>query len=313
MFQSGTAQEAARSVGILARQRPAVVERELRRRITDFGRAQQDAVVMQLAASGAQQRGALLMDALNILDPLVAPEALDEIGLAGEQISPTLLLEMAEGAGLASGHEYLRIKAIEALGRLREASAAAVLEGIVSARGLTKLTRPRELRLVAAQALALIDPERVNAILSETGFSGEELGAGALPSQNSDWVRQRRYPRVQPTKALPMVAITPKGRHNVGISRISLGGGLLDADRRLPRTGDAVLEWQSGFSRLRTHVVLRELPTREMAFEVVDIDFEGRGRLRKVVVDYLPEGSSAAIAPAFLTGKVRSAQRTSAM
>lgn len=312
MFQSGTAQEVARSVGILARKRPEAVEHDLRRRITGFSRQQQDSVIAQVAASGAPQRGALMMDVLNILDPLVAPEALDEIGLAGEQVSPTLLLEMARGEGLASGHEYLRLKSIEALGRLRESSAADVLDAIVSARGLSKLTRPRELRLVAAQALAVIDPERIATILKETGFSGEELGVGALPSQNSDWVRQRRYPRVQPTKALSMVAITAKGRHNVAIPRLSLGGGLLDADRRMPRAGDAVLEWQSGFSRLRTHVVLRELASREMAYEVVDIDFEGRGRLRKMLIDYLPEGSSASMAPAFLTGNVRKADRTSA-
>ncbi len=314
MLVSGSAAEAARSVGILSRTRPDAVDRELRRRIAGFARVQQDIIIRQLAAGGGPNRGALLMDVLNVLDPLVAPEALDEIGLCGEQVSPTLLLEMAAGEGLANGHEYLRVKAIEALGRLREASATEVLESLASAKGLSKLTRPRELRLVAAQALALIDPERVESLLDETGFAAQELRVGALPASHSDWVRQRRYPRIQPTKNLSMLAITPKGRYSVGVTRLSLGGGLLNPDRRLPRTGDAVLEWQSGFSRMRSHVVLRELTSREMAFEVVDIDLDGRGRLRKMLIDYLPSGgSNAAISPAFLTGSVNSADRTSAI
>jgi len=75
-----------------------------------------------------------------------------------------------------------------------------------------------------------------------------------------------------------------------------------------------VLEWQAGFSRLRGHVVLRELPNREMAFEVVNMDLDGRGRLRKMIVDYWPEsGSNAAMASALLTGNVANAHRTIAM
>ena len=311
MLRSGAPHEVARSVVLLSRTRPQVVEEDLRRRLKAFSRPQQDAVITQLSASGAPERGALLLDVLNVLDPLVAPEALDEIGLSGCALSPALLLEMAAGNGLASGHEYLRVKAIEALGRLREASATRLLEDLVSARGLLKLTRPRELRLVAAQALASIDPERTVSILAETGFAPQELQVGALPSGDTDWVRQRRYPRIEPARNMSVLAITQKGRYSIGVSRISLGGGLLAGDRRLPRTGDAVLEWQSGFTRLRGHVVLRELANREMAFEVVNMDLDGRGRLRKMIVDYWP-ASSAAMSSALLTGNASNAQRTNA-
>jgi hypothetical protein len=313
MFRSGAALEVARSVGLLSRTRPQVVEEDLRRRLKGFSRQQQDAVVTQLAAAGAPERGALLLDALNVLDPLVAPEALDEIGLTEEKVSSTLLLEMAAGRGLASGHEYLGLKAIEALGRLREAAAVPLLEELVSARGFLKFARPRELRLVAAQALCLIDPGRVKSILAETGFTLQELQVGALPASHSEWVRQRRYPRIQPSKNMSVLAITQKGKYSVGVARISLGGGLLARDRRIPRSGDAVLEWQSGFTRLRGHVALRELPSHDVAFEVVNIDFDGRSRLRKMIVDYWPElGSSAAISSPVLTGSMPNAQRTSA-
>ena len=315
MLRSGPPIEVARCVGVLSRTRPKVVEEDLRARLKTFSRVQQDMVVTQLSAAGAPERAAILLDVLNVLDPLVAPGALDEIGLAGGTVSPSLLLEMAAGNGMGAGreHEYLRVKAIEALGRLREPSAAPLLEDLIPARGLAKLTRPRELRLVAAQALVLIEPDRLATIMEQTGFSLEELQVGALPPAPSEWVRQRRYPRMQPAKDLSVLAITPKGRYSVAVSRISLGGGLLVNDRRLPRSGDAVLEWQSGFSRLRGHVMLRELPTHELAFELVNIDLEGRGRLRKIIVDHCPElASNSAISAPLLTGSSSSAQRTSA-
>ncbi|MGZ4838688.1 MAG: hypothetical protein ACXVZR_09075, partial [Terriglobales bacterium] len=65
---------------------------------------------------------------------------------------------------------------------------------------------------------------------------------------------------------------------------------LISAEHRLPRGGEAVLEWQVGLSRLRTHVLLRHLPTREIAFEVLDIDMDGRSRLRRMVMDHAPAG-----------------------
>lgn len=316
MMRSGPPMEVARCVGVLSRTRPEVIEQDLRARLKTFSRVQQDMVVTQLSAAGAPERGAILLDVLNVLDPLVVPGALDEIGLAGGTLSPALLMEMASGNGLGAGrdHEYMRVKAIEALGRMREPSAARLLEELISVRGLAKLTRPRELRLVAAQALTLIDPDRLHAIIEETGFAVEELQVGALPPAQSEWVRQRRYPRMQPVKDMSVLAITAKGRYSVGVSRISLGGGLLANDRRLPRSGDAVLEWQSGFSRLRGHVMLRELPSHEIAFELVNMDLDGRARLRKIILDHCPDAASKAqIASALLTGSESSAQRTSAI
>lgn len=173
--------------------------------------------------------------------------------------------------------------------------------------------RARELRVVAAQALALIDPDRVPFLLS-SGFSAPELRVGALPPMPTQWSRARRYPRINPDKFISAFALTDKGRYNVELSNINLGGGLLAQDRRLPRRGDAVLEWQSGLSRVRSHVVLREVASGSVAFEVVDMNLDGRGRLRKMLVDYAPKsGNNAATALPFLTGSVRNPDRTSAI
>ena len=313
MLRAGNPQEFSRNVGIASRLRPQTVAQELRRRMASFSRTQQDAVVRQLGAAGAPQVGELLAGVLEILDPLVVPEALDEIGLGTGQVPPASLLEMAAGEGPASGHEYIRVKAMEALGRLRESSATELLSRACAGGGLFQLGRTRELRVVAAQALALIDPERIPFLLRD-GFSAAELGVGALPPMASEWSRSRRYPRINPNKSLSVLALTDKGRYNIEVSNINLGGGLLAQDRRLPRRGDAVLEWQSGLSRVRSQVVLREVSPQNVAFEVVNMTLEGRGRLRKLLVDYSPKsGSNAAMALPLATGRVRSAERTSAM
>lgn len=313
MLRAGNPQEFSRNIGIASRLRPQIVEQELHRRIITFTRPQQDAVVRQLGAAGAPERGGLLAGVLDALDPLVVPEALDEIGLTSGKISPAPLLEMAAGEGLAAGKEYIRVKAMEALGRLREPSAAELLGRFCEGRGLFQLTRARELRVVAAQALALIDPDRIPWLL-KNGFSVPELRVGALPWMETEWSRARRYPRINPEKSIMLLALTEKGKYRVGITNINLGGGLLEADRRLPRRGDAVLEWQSGLVRARSHVVLREVAAGNMAFEVVNINLESRGKLRKLLVDYSPDlGSSASMAFPFLTGNVRTADRTSAL
>jgi hypothetical protein len=222
-----------------------------------------------------------------MLDPLVAPEALDEIGFAGEVSATATLLHLAAGEGLAAEHPYLRVKAIEALGRLRDAEATTLLQEMLGGRQLFTAARARELKLSAAQALLNIDPAR--ATLRPSGeFSPRELGMGPLPPGESDWVRQRRYPRVQPARGLRAVATTSKGRFDVGIERISLGGGLLAPDRRLPRAGDVVLEWQAGLHRVRSQVVMRDTPGKEVGFEVLDIALDSRSRLRKMILDNAP-------------------------
>ena len=144
------------------------------------------------------------------------------------------------------------------------------------------------MHLTAARALLSLAPERISSLLTQRGFAPQELAIGALSPVSTDWVRQRRYPRVEPEKAVSVLAVTPKGKCTVAVARLSLGGGLIAADHRLPRGGEAVLEWPSGLSRLRSHVVLRHQGTRELAFEVMDIELDARSRLRRLILDNAP-------------------------
>jgi len=281
------------TAALLSRLRPEIVEQELPGRIKVFGRPQQDAIIRALAAAGAAQRGRLLLEILPQIDPLLLPEALDEIGFAGDASTAGTLMEMAAGEGLAKDRPLVRLKAIEALGRVGTPDATSMLAEMLAPRGLFASRRSRELQLTVARALVSIDPERAASVYAQGGIGPQELAVGALGATESDWVRQRRYPRVQPARAISALAITPKGKCAVDVQRLSLGGGLIASDARLPRGGEVVLEWQSGLHRMRSHVVLRHLATRDLAFEVLDIDMEGRGRLRRIVMDHTPVGMSA--------------------
>ena len=289
-LRTGHAGEVSGSAGLLSRLKPGVVDEILPGRIGSFSRPQQDGIVRALSAAGSPQRGTLLLQILDHLDPLVLPETLDEIGFSDDTIAAGKLMELAAGEGLAKDRPLVRIKAIEALGRLNASEATSLLAEILSQRGLFGSRRSRELQLTAARALASFDPERLQSLCSNGGFTAQELAVGALSHADSEFVRQRRYPRVEPAKALTALAITQKGKCAVAVQRLSLGGGLMNADQRLPRGGEAVLEWQMGLHRLRTHVLLRQLASREVAFEVLDIDLDARSRLRRMVVDHAPAG-----------------------
>jgi hypothetical protein len=295
-MRAGVAGEVVGSAALLSRLKPEIVGQELPGRIKVFGRPQQDAIVRALAAAGAAQRGRLLLEILPQIDPLLLPETLDEIGFAGDASASGTLMELAAGEGLAKDRPLVRLKAIEALGRVATPDATSMLAEMLAPRGLFASRRSRELQLTVARALVSMDPERTASVYAQGGIGPQELAVGALGATETDWVRQRRYPRVQPARAISALAITPKGKCAVDVQRLSLGGGLIAPDSRLPRGGDAVLEWQTGLHRLRSHVVLRHLATRELAFEVLDIDMDGRGRLRRMVMDHTPAEMSAVAA-----------------
>ncbi|HUK31608.1 MAG TPA: hypothetical protein VLV89_10880, partial [Candidatus Acidoferrum sp.] len=88
---------------------------------------------------------------------LVAPMMLDEIGLAGESGAVPLLCEIAGGNLPALRDVFIRIKAIEALGRLRARQAADVLRKLLRQRAGLVHTEPAGLRAAAEEALALIE------------------------------------------------------------------------------------------------------------------------------------------------------------
>ena len=180
MLKSAPTAKAAVAVGLLSRLDTAAVEDLLPERLQHSGRSFHDAVVRQLSIAGAPERGRLLTDSLELLDPFVLPLALDEIGMCGDVDTAPKLLRLAAGEILPQGSDYLRVKAIEALGRMRAPAAAGHLRLFVESRKAFGWLYPEEIRTAAAQALQKLDPEWINGFLPQSGLDGKVLALAPL-------------------------------------------------------------------------------------------------------------------------------------
>ena len=280
MDRSGS--EGVIGVGLLTRFDPELMLNELPSRIRVWSRQQQDSAVRQIAASGAEHRAELLLSLLEDLDPLILPEAIDEIGMAGDAAHAVPLMDLATGDGCAAGSPFVQLKAIEAVGRLRIMGAENLLIELIMLRTLMGFSQPREIRVAAMQALQSINPERARQFLAKSGLDDQELKIRPLDGGDTNWVRQRRYQRFVPNSTINATAVTAKGRCPVALERISLGGGYAVRNGRALFGNEALLEMQLGFRQLRSRVLIREAQAGVM-FEIADIGLDERGRLRKLI------------------------------
>ena len=288
LLRARPAHEAIATVGLLAHLDATALLEWLPKRLPEWSRSQHDAVVRQIAASGVPERARLLVTILEQLDSSVAPEVIDEIGMSGDRGVSAALQRMAQGELPAGASPYLQVKAIEALARLRETDALPLLRVLLQSRSLLGWKQPREIRVVAAQALHRLDPDFVREYLPKSGISQLELEIAPLdPEPQTGWVRQRRYPRVLPGVGLMATALTQRGRCPLQIKTLSLGGGLGTRDTRGQLGMEAVLDMQLGLRHLRSQVWLRELDARHVGFEIVDIDLEDRAKLRKLLLEQM--------------------------
>jgi hypothetical protein len=255
---------------------------ELPCRIGDWGRQQQDSVVRQIAASGSPHRAQLLLQLIEGLDPLIIPEAIDEISLGGENTPAEQLMELAYGSGAAITSPYVQLKAVEALGRLRTAGAESQLSELLMHRTLLGWVNPRELRVTAMQALQRVNPEVASSLMQRSGLTDTELKIGPLDGGDTNWVRQRRYARVVPNGPISAATITSKGKCNLALERLSLGGGFASRNGRAQVGTEAMLEMQLGLRSIRSRVLIREAQAG-MMFEIADISLDERSKLRKLI------------------------------
>ena len=280
LLTSRVANEAVIGVGLLSRFSPQLLGQELPARLRGWSRHHQDEVVRQIASSGAENRGELLLALLNELDPLILPEAIDEIGLSGEALGSAPLMELAAGSAKAS--PYVQLKAVEALGRLRTFGAETLLCEILQQRYMFSWVQPHELRVAAMQALERINPDRATSMHAKSGLNDTELRVRPLDPMAGNWLRQRRYARVVPTTPITASTITHKGKCQISLERISLGGGLASRNGRNQAGNEATLEMWMGFRPIRSRVLIRESQAG-MMFEIADIGLEERGKLRKLI------------------------------
>ncbi len=276
--------ESIHAVGLLSRLDPSALAEILPGRLRNAGRANDDAALRQLAIAAAPERGRLLTEVLDLLDPLVLPRAIEEIGLCRDPVATQRLLRLAEGHLPASGHPYLGLKAIEALGQIGAVEAASLLQALVESKQVLGWAYPRELRIVAAQALAKLDQGWAQEFLPRSGLEAAELALGPVePGVESSVVRPRFYARVRPVRPLGATLVTPEGRYPATARVLSLGGGLVACEHPLPLVVEANLRIQSGLRPIAATVIARSQGAQQAAFEIVDIELEERSKLRRLL------------------------------
>jgi hypothetical protein len=292
MVRTGQPRQAAAVVGLLSRLDVPTLLELLPTRLPEWNRFYHDVVVRQIAYGAAHDRGRSLLELLEILDSLVLPQAIDEIGMSGDRTAVPSLVVMAE-AGEAQGRSALiQLKAVESLGRLRENDAIPVLRGLLEAKKMWRWTQHRELRVAAAQALVKIDPRYGSQVMAESGLEPGELAIAPLDSAPAcPWVRQRRYERIVLRKTLHATISSSWGKSSILIRELSLGGGMGTKEDNLRVGSEANIDISTGGRHIRGQVLLRRARVNEVGFEIVNTDLESRYRLRRILIDSLENSS----------------------
>jgi len=282
----GQPSKAAAVVGLLSRLDVPTLLELLPSRMPEMNRFFQDMIVRQIAYGAAVDRGHTLLELLELLDPAVLPMAVDEIGMSGDRTTAGPCMAMAQAGDAQGRSPFLQLKALETLGRLREVDSTGILRGLLDARKMFKWTYHREIRIAAAQALGRIDPRYNSQIMAETGLESGELALAPLePAPACPWVRQRRYERLVLAKTISGVLSSSWGKCAVQIREMSMGGGLATKEDTVRISSEGTLEFSVGMRSVKAQVILRRAKQLEFGYEVVNIDLEGRSRIRKLLVD----------------------------
>ena len=288
-LRSGSASEAAEAAGLLSRLDPAAVERWLPGRIADWPRQAQDRAVRLVAMSGAAQRGSLLVELMPALDAVLLPLAIDEIGLSEDDGCIAALLRVAEGNETRSNGMFVRLKAVEALGRLKALEAAEFLRAMAEARHMFHWVHPAELRLAAVQSLAKIDAGWARDFVARSGFTTKELALAPLdPLPNAKYFRRRRYPRVKLSEPITAIATVGPDSYRLEIRGLSLSGGIAAGEKHLTPGTLVSMRLGTGLRPIRAQVLMRDARAQGLGFEFADMELDERSRLRKLLLENNP-------------------------
>jgi len=287
ILRTGQPRQASAVVGLLSRLDVGTLLELLPIRLPEWNRFYHDVVVRQIAYGAATDRGRTLLELAEVLDAVVLPETLDEIGMSGDLTAAPPLLAMAKPGEAASRPAFVQLKAIESLGRLRDPEAVSLLREIVESKKTFGWVHHRELRIAAAQSLSKTDPRYSSQILSDSGIEPAELAIAPLDTAPAcPWVRQRRYERMVLARTLSATIGSSWGKSKIMIRELSLGGGMGTKEDNLRIGSEADLEISLGMrTKIRAHVLLRRARVNEVGFEIVNTDLESRYRLRRVLVE----------------------------
>jgi hypothetical protein len=289
ILRTGQPRQASAVVGLLSRLDVGTLLELLPARLPEWNRFYHDIVVRQIAYGAAPDRGRTLLELAEVLDSVVLPESIDEIGMSGDISAAPPLVAMARPGEAASRSPFVQLKAIESLGRLRDMDSLTLLREIVELKKTFGWVHHRELRIAAAQSLSKTDPRYSAQILSDSGIEPAELAIAPLDTAPAcPWVRQRRYERMVLSRTISATIGSSWGKSKILIRELSLGGGMGTKEDNLRIGSEADLEISLGMrSKIRAHVLLRRARVNEVGFEIVNTDLESRYKLRRLLVEAL--------------------------
>jgi hypothetical protein len=208
----------------------------------------------------------------------VVPGMIDLIAMAGEESAVPHLLEMAAGDTIGTQDIFVRIKAVEALGRLRATTAAPrLLELSTKRSGLTYMY-PAGLRSAAEEALALLEGRADAVPLQGSAETAEKDGAR--------FSRPRRYQRI--ALSSPLQANIKGTRSTPArVRALALGGALVETGSHLAIGDSMSIEIHSGLGRIRSTAVVRNANPEGYGVEFVHMDQDDREKLRRRLVKLL--------------------------
>jgi len=278
-------QRVSAAIKLLAAADPDRLLRALTRAMASWEWNLQDLAVSELArpanSPSAQSTAFVFSAILADAHPLVVPMMLDQIGLGQETTAVPMLMEIAAGEHEILRDLFVRIKAIEALGRMRALEAVELLRQLAGHREGLTFVEPGGLRAAAADALAMME-EMPNSRQVRAAFepAAPPLGNFVVPR------RYARFPLESPLRA--QIGGGQQQMSQVRVKSISLGGAYLESHNRL-NVGDSIqLEVRSGLRKIHFTAVVRNLGPDGGGVEFVHMKDEDRDRLRKLVQKHLP-------------------------
>jgi hypothetical protein len=282
-LQTAPASEAAEAVGLLTLLAPEATRKILPVRLSQWPRTSHDRTVRQLSSAPPERRAELLVALYDSLDVLIRPLAIDEMGMSGRPECIQKLLDLAANE-TTSG--FIRVKAIEALGRLRGTAATTLLAHIMEARQLWRWQYPEELRIASAQALMRIDANTALGMLAPCGLDRKDLVLEPTdPDPNVSVIRQRRYARLKLGRNLIATTLNMRENFRLSIPELNLGGGVGSGERHLAPGSLLTFKIAHGVRNIKGQAIVRGARPQAMAFEFVEMDLEDRSRLRKLLME----------------------------
>jgi hypothetical protein len=271
-------QRVSTAIKLLAATDPDRLLRGVSRTLASWEWNLQDLAVSELArpanAASAQSSAFVFSAILADAHPFVVPMMIDQIGLAQETTSVPQLMEIAAGDHEVLRDQFVRTKAIEALGRMRAQEAAEMLRQLIEKRDGLLHVEPSGLRAAAEDALAMIEDRPSSARVRAT-FE-------AATQSSANFVVPRRYIRI-PLDSPLRAHIDDSSTGMARVKTISLGGAYLQSQRKL-NIGDSIqLQVRSGLRKINFTAVVRNIGPEGSGVEFVHMKDKDREILRKLV------------------------------